>query len=499
MEKSGSLVPSTFGTKHTSIYEFGDINVSVCHNDAPKTQQISFNEVVNSRLEMVDGHRGKEKDLSGSNTPVGNMHTTVTIGYDRSYHTTFWARKSEFGSVASNQDRSTPHVQMLRYWDGVCYLGRADTNYRLNEQVEFILETERTAGPPQIGSIKGMELEKGGNYTFTYAVNSLTKHGKAEWLSPLSERESLIKEKELLSEENTIEFNDYNIKLNPIHIHQSISGAGEVASYLFNDNISGKKLEREINDKGYAALFAQIEKMEDGDNKNLANLLKDQLQNPQALSLREKFIFTDLLQRLVGLIAVYHCKSSVDRGGTAAAIGATNAYFLPFANLKSIEDVKKLIDSDDYRKMFLAQLCRAHQETLPARFGIDEQGNVTGKKKLGLKMYGSLLTDSLPKNMVKETLWETSPGVRKLVASVLTVAYVIFYPIIIAFMFSIGHLLLGSFQLGVFLTKGGSIAKKLGVFHAIPYSLTPWNIHKAVHKHIDYSNNSPLKSYSIVA
>ena len=84
-----------------------------------------------------------------------------------------------------------------------------------------------------------------------------------------------------------------------------------------------------------------------------------------------------------------------------------------------------------------------------------------------------------------------------MVSVVATAAYAVFYPVIIAFMFSIGHLLLAIGQLVMLGMKGKSIAGRMGTFHAIPYALTPWNIHKCVHKHINYENEQ-IKEYSIV-
>jgi hypothetical protein len=352
----------------------------------------------------------------------------------------------------------------------------------------------------------------------------LTKHGEIKDLSHLDERESLIQEHHLLAKENSFEFDldddKVLIKLIPIHIHQNISGAGEILSHLFNDHLNGKSLENKINSKGYSALFEKIPPKEDTEDPKLSpgglfntnirnshieflNKIKSKLEDKN-LSVRKRLIFTDLLQRFTGLPIVYHCKSSVDRGGVAAAIGATNQHFIDYfngekyVNCFNSSNFETFIDSDEYKQMFFAQVCRAHQDTLPARFGRDKDGILTGKQKLGLKMYGSVLTDSLPNDMVKETLWEKSKGLRVLVSAVATIAYILFYPAIMAFMFLFGHLLLGVTQLGILAKKGSSIANRLRAFHAIPYALTPWNIHKMAHKHINYSN-SEIKSYGILA
>ena len=94
------------------------------------------------------------------------MNTKIVIEDSESSHSTIWARNSEFGSVASNQDRSTPNVQMLRVWKSdqkaTSFLGRADTELRLKEQVQFMLKHDR----------RGLTEDSEGNYFYTYFVNS---------------------------------------------------------------------------------------------------------------------------------------------------------------------------------------------------------------------------------------------------------------------------------------------------------------------------------------
>ncbi len=500
-----SVQPNSTTIGKVSRYEY---------NHGPTTvvieQEASADKVANTvatileNRKVSDGHLPKAEHLNGSRLPVGNMTAIIKANSIDSEHRTLWARESEYGCVASNQDRSTPHVQMLRVWQSQSsdqtfettnYLGRADTKERLQEQVKFIIENN----PEKLAPVEDENHTH--THTFTYFVNSLTKNGKIRDLSPLDERESLKQEKKLLAEENivkvTIDGRDRNVLLKPIHIHQNISDAGQLSSCLLNDNLNGKKLEQDINKEGYNKLFDLINDMTDGPNKTLATQLKDRLENRAGLSQREQFIFTDILQRLVGLIAVYHCKSSVDRGGTAAAIGATNAHFLKKEGFSTVDEIEKKIKSDEYKEMFFAQFSRAHQETLPARFGMDEDGELTGKQRLGIKMYGEVLTDSLPSGMVKETLWEKSSGVRKFTAAIATIAYVLLFPIIIAVMFAIGHLFLGIGQLITWAKKGKSIAGRMGDGHALLYSLTPWNMHKAVHKHIDYSNET-MQNYRLL-
>jgi hypothetical protein len=58
--------------------------------------------------EEIDGYAPKLKHLEGSNLPVGDMETTITVNAKESNHKTHWARFSEFGCVAGNGDRSTP-------------------------------------------------------------------------------------------------------------------------------------------------------------------------------------------------------------------------------------------------------------------------------------------------------------------------------------------------------------------------------------------------------
>ncbi len=499
-----SLVPSSPGLANSFTYKH-DHTVVCVKQEAADPRLADFTQELEGR-KKIDGYEPERAHLEGSNLPVGDMETNIKIGIIESSHKTSWKRASESGCVASNLDRSTPHVQMLRVWTSsgrsTNYLGRADTQDRLKEQVEFMLTQEFALADGQWQEVRGLHQDTDGSYTFSYFVNSLTKSGKFQETSNLDERESLILEKDLLKKNHTFTFTingqELQVKVKPIHIHQNISDAGELLSNLFDDDLNGKNLDAQINEIGYKNLFEKVPDRGALTQGSLETQLKEQLEN-QELSVRERFIFTDFLQRAAGLCAVYHCKSSVDRGGVAAAIGATNQYFIDKEDQNlTFERLKVLINSEEYREMFFAQLCRSHQETYPARYGRNEHGAITGKQTLGLKMYGSLLTDSLPADMVKETLWEKSKGVRVLVTAIATAAYILLYPVIVVFMLVIGHLFLGIYQLGLLAKKGKSVAGRLRALHAASYAFTPWKIHKAAHKHINYSS-TVMNRYGIIA
>jgi hypothetical protein len=514
-----NLIPSTFGNQFSCTYNLGTYDVHCAHAKA----------------------LGPKNDLNvgRSNLPVGDYTTSIkdpNTGQRHNYGV-HWARKSDSGCVTSNLDKKSEHVPMMRASHNtdtgqtICYTGRADTHDRIREQIEFMVHTEsqlaaehdkRQGNPPrreyvdQMRGLKNTNPNDPNEYTLTYSLNSLTKLVKLAQPGGLYERQSMEEEIEAL---RTVGFiyiqvpgRTIKVKLAPLHFHFNLSAAGENMCKVFNGNFSGNEMEEQINGPSYIKLLAlaRDEITNNGPNPVIQECI-DKITNRQSLTVRDRFIYTDMLQRALGYLSVDHCKSSVDRCGVATALAATNQW--ASANLPTGTSIEDFIQTPEYKNFFLAQLCRSHQQTLPARFNFDAKDNedaklndndmLIGKNKLNFKMYGSLLIDSMPTDMVKETTWTKSKALRVTVSVVATIAYVIFYPVIFAFMVTVGHLLLGIVA-GVdiiyasFAKAEPKYAKKLSGFHELPYIFKTWNIHKCSSKKID-KHHALMEQYGFIA
>ena len=529
-----SLVPSTFGKEFTCHYNLGGYNVHCGHMKASGPKN--------------DLNRGR------SNLPVGDYCTSIESTTDGESHNyrLLWARKSESGCVTSSADRKSEHVPMMRASQNadtgrtICYAGRADTPAKIREQIEFMVHTEnhlagehdeKHSRPKQSHYVDQMNgLMKTGTdpneYTLTYGLNTLTKLTKLSSPSGLFERESMEQEIAAIrtvQQEGGVTIvvpgrpDPIRVKIAPLHFHFNISDAGETMSKLFPSKFSGNDMEEEINGPSYRQLIQLAEDAQaNGGIDAVTQECLGKVRNRSGLSVRERFIYTDMLQRKLGLPSVAHCKSSVDRCGVTIALAATNDWAQD--NMPPGMTLENFINTPAYKNFYLAQLCRSHQQTLPARFNYDEEDHTDAKlnnrenliakkekQKLNFKMWGSLLVDSLPDDMVKETTWTTSKTLRVTVSVVATIAYVIFYPVIVAFMITVGHILLAvAAGCDIMYAKfkmlnpkdttehKPKIVRKLQGLHELPYIFKPWNIHLLTTKKINKDHDLMIK-YGFIA
>lgn len=464
-----------------------------------------------------------------SRLKLGDMRSEVRIGTKEYVCRTVWHRNAG-GFIRSNHERKSEDVVMMRVnidettGQAIAYTGRVDTPRKAIQQVSFILDQEA-----QLSIERGDKNPKGlsltpnedGTYTFTYAVNNLQKPAELQAPTGHSERDSISDEDDVLKaiSKKTVEFNHptlgrIQVRPRPIHTAHNVSKAGEQMDGILSDKHAGRALMDQVNDAGYNDLLALGQEVLEAGRKDPRNRHPNykrihgcvqKLKNRDSLSVRERFIYTDMLERLLNLPVVTHCKSSVDRTGVALALAGATHHFVHHMEEEGIiktdaGKVENQIDSSEYRNAFLTHLCRAHQQTAPARNQLGPDGNIAidnhGKeinKKLNFKMLGTLAADSLPKDMVKHSKWTTSASHRRAVSIVATIAYILFYPVVVGFMLTIGHLFIGLAQT-IFMIKGKKgAARRLTFAHELPYTLCPWKMQNIVIPRINKKHELMVK------
>lgn len=472
-------------------------------------------------------HEDVAHDLSNTVDPtsrlrLGDMRSEVKIGTKEYTCRTVWHRNA-VGFIRSNHERKSEDVVMMRAnidetkGQSIVYTGRVDTPKKAMQQVKFILDQEK-----QLSIERGDNNPNGlsptpnkdGTYTFTYAVNNLQKPAELQAPTGHSERDSISAEDKALKDisDEIIDFNhpelgNIKVRPRPIHTAHNVSKAGEQMDGILSDKHAGRALMDQVNDKGYEQLLKIAGEVKDS-HPNFFRIAscREKLQpdNRGNLSVRERFIYTDMLERLLGFPVVTHCKSSVDRTGSGVALAGATHHFVHYMEQDEILSqeslVTKQINSSEYRNAFLTHLCRAHQQTTPARKQLAPDGKIArdnhGKKtdkNLNFKMLGTLATESLPTDMVKQSRWTTSAGHRRAVSIVATIAYILFYPVVVGFMLTIGHLFIGIFQTVLMIKgkKGG--AKRLRFAHELPYTLCPWKMQNCVVPRIKKSHELQKK------
>lgn len=398
----------------------------------------------NSSL-IPDCKKAKLKHIFGSCLPIKYLKTE-TSDY-KNFTKTFYANNSDIeGCTATQMDTSTTSVMNLKQHTvcgmTACYTGRADTKKRIEEQLTFMFDCESKLSPFE--EIKGMKKLDDNTFEFTYAINTLTKLGAFQSITGINEKESLEKEIEALKN-FSFTYNGKTVAINPILLAFNFSKAGEIFEAIFPKALSGKKFKEEVYHSGADKLIAFANCNEDESHlTRLISLFKE------AKTTREQFILADQLQKACGLLSVHHCKSSVDRAGVAIALSAANTqdYHEKKASFEMSAPSDEPLTNETRAKIFngsipgketfFRHLQVAFELTKVARFGYNPiKDEVTGKQKPGLKMNGSVVTSSLPNRFVNDKAIKLK---RHPLWTVAKVVYIIAYPLIVAFMITVGHL-----------------------------------------------------------
>lgn len=408
----------------------------------------------------------KEKHACYSDIPRANFDASITLkepllGLETGTSLTFenkYYHHSEFNgraymdddghvhtvhdAVASSWDRSTNDLMMARVLldenGSIFYGGRPDTVERAKQQAEDIFRTELQLKE------KGKGIKKLDDHTYelTYVVNSLTNGGELQNPGLLNERESLLAEMKALQSINgksieiEIDGEMVTVWLHPIHTHHMVSFWTRFAD-LFSGEISGLKIEGEINDIGYKKIkeIAQLHP----ENRGL--ILGAIAQLDEDLPVQERLMLIDLLAHLCNLPIAHHCKSIVDRTSIGGGVSTINHY-IAHGKIR-LDQIPKddqenylphlLCRNEEYKHLFVATLAIQHQVSKDARMGIRPDGTIEGREQLGLNYhYDTFGTVPAALALMPEELLTTTWWDNKVLRSVTLVSLALFSPLILA-------------------------------------------------------------------
>lgn len=377
----------------------------VCYSDVPRA---SFDAFITLKEDLPTLSLQANQLLSLRNQYFyhSRLNGKSYIGSDHKIHTVHHA-------IPSSWDYSSEDLMMgraLRDEKGtICYAGKPDTKKRAIQQAKDIFETERDhlkAGPD-------------GVYELTYVVNSLTNGSSLEPPGRSNERDSLQKEIETLEEIKGVwEFEGVQVRLNPIHVHHTLSCWSRFAPIL-PESVSGVAIEKEINSSGYEKIIEAARKVGHPLLEDTIYHLKHSQMPPH-----ERLILVDLITKIAHLPIVHHCRSSVNRTPIGIGISMINHLIIhskiPLSSIPKVDGrfaIHLLSREEDYKALFLASLDIQHQVSKDARISIQPDGRLEGREQLGLHYHTNMFgTDPgaialLPEKCLKRT-WAANPSLK---------------------------------------------------------------------------------------
>ena len=381
-----------------------------------RTFYIISNWSVDKGLIEYDLHLlGKPKTLAYINFSVKEVHDAVVKPHvDALPHTSWphyytisrWHHNGENGrkfidengkvrvvqnAVSSSNDRTTRHVVNMRcvedYMTGesVFYTGRADTERKSQEQLQFIFESEMAR---KIEARKGLKKTEDG-YEMTLMVDNLMSSNRflgmgLTALTGLDERGSIERERGLyqaLAKKPCIELKDtygfvHKVRIKPVYFNQG---------YNFLTNLGTPGLQKEINQDGYKTLFGMIDDaIANNDSispkdKNLLASAKKHLEHFQDLHPEQEVFYRDLTAKILRIPTVKHCKSSVDRTSLAGAHSAALQGWRNDGRAIPTEHPHELLSNSIFRDVTMANIHANHQATYVSR---SAEGVVAGEPQL---------------------------------------------------------------------------------------------------------------------
>ncbi|MCB1110546.1 MAG: hypothetical protein KDK64_06150 [Chlamydiia bacterium] len=294
-------------------------------------------------------------------------------------------------AVSSSNDRTSLHVVNMRCVEdymtreSVFYTGRADTERKSQEQLQFIFESEMARNPM---ARKGLKKTEDG-YEMTVMVDNLMSSNGflgmgLTALTGLDEKDSVERERALykaLAEKPFIELTDkygfvHKVRIKPVYFNQG---------YNFLTNLGTTGLQKEINQEGYNTLFEMIDHATAHDDsinpkdKKLLASAKRHLENPQNLNPEEETFYRDLVAKILKIPMVKHCKSSVDRTSLAGAHSAALQGWRNDGRDIPEDHPHELLSDPIFRDVTMANLHANHQATYVSR---SAEGIVAGEPQL---------------------------------------------------------------------------------------------------------------------
>lgn len=296
-------------------------------------------------------------------------------------------------TVASSNDRTSQKIVNMRtvddYFTGesISYTGRADTEDKAKEQLQFIFENEMRKAPDKQRGLK--KVDEG--YELTLMVNNLMSSNAflgmfgLTFFTGFDEMDSIEREQAVfkaLAENPYIELKDQygrtqTVKIKPILFNQGFN--------FLSKQLGVPSVQKEMNAEGNKILFEMIDDAianDDtisGEDKDLLRAAKRHLMQTDSLNPEVAVFYRDLVAQILRIAEVNHCKSSVDRTGQALSIVSATKAWRNLGLAIPTDTPHSILQDPLYRRIYMANVNANHQATYSSR---SAEGKVHGHQQL---------------------------------------------------------------------------------------------------------------------
>lgn len=278
-------------------------------------------------------------------------------------------------TVASSNDRTNDGICMMRHVDSdhtgesVFYSGRPDSESKAKEQISFIFRNEMSKSE---AARKGITYnQETGEYELTYIVNNLMSVQGSDrtgltWLAGFDERESILREMEVLANLGTLVIDGKKVNIRPLYFSQCFN---------FLNDMGTSSTQQKINKIGYEGLLMLAKA---APRSPLLDSAIRHLENLDDLLPEEEFFYRDLICKLLGLPEVIHCKSSTDRTIIAGAIAMATQQWMNCGRPIPCDNPHEILSDPVFKELFISNALSGHQVTRHSR---SAEGIVKGARQ----------------------------------------------------------------------------------------------------------------------